>query len=97
MIVDQPFKYDDYVRPARLRPRKNWYNHFEGGIMVASGMGKINNNEYTSQLNIASIQMLKKSECKKLLENTFRFPYKGGRPDLNIKSFIPIFRWYYVW
>ena len=84
MIVDKPFYFDDYVRPTRLRPTKNWYNRFEGGIMVASGMGKINNNESTSQLKIASIQMLQKNECKKLFENTFRLPYEGRRSDLNM-------------
>ena len=93
LIVDKPFDFDDYVRPIRLQSN-NWYHRFEGGIMVASGMGMINNNESTSELKLASIQMLKKSECKKLLENTFTFPYKGRRPDSNIKLLISIFRWY---
>ena len=59
-------------------------SNFKGGIMVASGMGMINNNHFTSELKIASIRMLKKSECKKLLENTWTFPYNGRRSDCNI-------------
>jgi len=46
--------------------------------MVASGMGMINNNDSTSELKIASIRILKKSECKQLLESTFTFSYKDG-------------------
>ena len=98
LLLRSPFNFDDYVRPACLPPL-NWTSKFSGGLMVTSGMGMINNFESTSELKIASIQMLKKSECKKLLENTksFTFPYKGRRPDSNIKLLISIFRWYNLW
>ena len=85
MITDQSFDFNDYVRPAGL-PYSFFTTQpdYTGGLMVASGMGRINNNDSTSELKIASIRMLKKSECKKLLESTFSFPYKGRRPDSNI-------------
>ena len=51
--------------------------------MVASGMGMINNNDITSELKIASIRMLTKSECEKLFENTWTFYYRGRRLDYN--------------
>ena len=85
MITDQPFDFNDYVRPACLAPgftSKGWVP-FEGGIMIASGMGKINNNDVTSELKIASIQMLKFSECRQHWKNTFTFPYTCRRPDYN--------------
>ena len=64
--LDEPFKFDDYVRPACLPPI-NWTSkrYFEGGIMVASGMGRIDNDHRTTELKLASLQMLTKDECRR--------------------------------
>ena len=66
MILDKPFNFDDYVRPACLPPI-NWTSntHFKGGIMVTSGMGRIDNPHRTNELKLASIQMLTKDECRR--------------------------------
>ena len=83
LLLRSPFNFDDYVRPACLPPI-DWTSKFSGGLMVASGMGMINDNDSTTELKIASIRMLRKSDCKQLLESTFPFPYKGRRSDCNI-------------
>ena len=83
LIVDKPFEFDDYVRPASL-PSMDWTSKFSGGIMVASGMGMINNDDTTSELKLASIRMFSKTQCKKMVNNVFSFPYKGERIDLNV-------------
>ena len=80
MILDKPFNFDDYVRPACLPPI-NWMSNFKGGIMVASGMGRIDNVHRTNELKLASIQMLTKDECRRdsFVKNYFR----GKRCILN--------------
>ena len=67
MILNKQFNFDDYVRPACL-PAINWTSksYFKGGIMVASGMGRIDNLHRTTELKLASIQMLTKDECRRL-------------------------------
>ena len=66
MILNKQFNFDDYVRPACL-PAINWYTYLpKGGIMVASGMGRIDNLHRTTELKLASIQMLTKDECRRL-------------------------------
>ena len=65
MIVDQPFHFDDYVKPACLPPL-DWTSKFNGGTMVVAGMGDIGNDKYASELKLTSIQMLSKSKCKSL-------------------------------
>ena len=70
MILNKQFNFDDYVRPACL-PAINWYTMYfsylhKGGIMVASGMGRIDNLHRTTELKLASIQMLNKDECRRL-------------------------------
>ena len=65
MILDKPFNFDDYVRPACLPPI-NWMSntYFKGGIMVASGMGRIDNVHRTTEVKLASIQMITKDKCR---------------------------------
>ena len=65
MLIESPFDFDDYVRPACLPPL-DWTSKFSGGIMVASGMGEIENDKSTSELKLASIHMLSKNKCKNL-------------------------------
>ena len=48
--------------------------------MIASGMGMIGNDKRTSELKLASIQMLSKSQCKSI-----EFPgslFKGKCPKI---------------
>ena len=65
LLLESPLNFDDYVTPACLPPI-NWMSntYFKGGIMVASGMGRIDNVHLTTELKLASIQMLTKDECR---------------------------------
>ena len=82
MILDKPFNFDDYVRPACLPPI-DWTSkrYFKGGVMVVSGMGRIDNDHRTAELKLASLQMLTKDECRRdsFVKNYFR----GKRCILN--------------
>ena len=80
MILDKPFNFDDYVRPACLPPI-NWMSNFKGGIMVASGMGRIDNVHRTNELKLASIQMLTKDECRR--DSFVKIYFRGKRCILN--------------
>ena len=96
LLLESPFNFDDYVRPACLPPI-NWtsYTYFKGGIMVASGMGRIDNVHLTTELKLASIQMLTKDECRGHPWVKYYFKGKKGylKPYLNMISF----RWYDLW
>ena len=83
MILDKPFNFDDYVRPACLPPI-NWMSNFKGGIMVASGMGRIDNAHRTTELKLASIQMLTKDECRR--DSWVKDYFKGKRSHSNMIS-----------
>ena len=78
LLLRSPFNFDDYVRPACLPPI-DWTSKFSGGLMVASGMGKIGVNKRTTKLKLDSIQMFSKKNCKRL-----RFP---GRSFKGLSSF----------
>ena len=65
LLLESPFKFDDYVRPACLPPI-DWTSKFSEGIMVASGMGRIDNVHGTTELKLASLQMFSKNKCKSL-------------------------------
>ena len=67
LLLESPLNFDDYVTPACLPPI-NWMSntYFKGGIMVASGMGKIDNVHLTTELKLASLQMFSKNKCKSL-------------------------------
>ena len=83
MILDKPLNFDDYVRPACLPP-VNWMSnrYFKGGIMVASGMGRIDKkNRRTAELKLASLQMLTKDECRG--DSWVKKYFRGKRCILN--------------
>ena len=63
LILDKPFDFDEYVRPVCL-PTIDWTSRLSEGTMIASGMGRIGNDIRTSELKLASIQMLSKNKCK---------------------------------
>ena len=64
-ILSKPLKFDEYVRPVCL-PKMDWTSQLNKGTMVASGMGMIGNDKRTSELKLASIQMLSISKCKSI-------------------------------
>ena len=66
LILDKPFHFDDYVRPACL-PQSDWTasSFYKGGKMIASGMGRIDNDHRTTELKLARMHMFTKDECRK--------------------------------
>ena len=65
LLLESPFKFDDYVRPACLPPI-DWTSKFSEGIMITSGMGEIGINITRTELKLDSIQMFSKNKCKSL-------------------------------
>ena len=67
------------------------------GTMIASGMGMIGNDKRTSELKLASIQMLSKSQCKSI-----EFPgslFKGKCPKIfpSTKNYIKMVWFVEAW
>ena len=81
LLLESPFKFDDYVRPACLPPI-DWTSKFSEGIMVASGMGDIGINITTTELNLDSIQMFSKDKCKSL-DYPGRYGTFKGKPPIS--------------
>ena len=68
--------FDEYVRPACL-PAMSWGENFQGGKMIASGIGYSKGNQRAGSLKIATIDMKSKQKCRQVYQSFFPGPYKG--------------------
>ena len=74
----------------------DWSSKLTQGTMVASGMGNIGNDQWTSELKLGSIGMLSRDQCKQVADLGVLF--KGTKFAIGrIVRTTLMFRWYDMW